>query len=33
MLGLTEIEVQHNESVISFVLFEGIELKEEESIL
>jgi hypothetical protein len=31
--GGTEIEVQHNESVISFVLFEGVELKEEESIL
>jgi hypothetical protein len=31
--GETEIIVQHNESVISFLLFEGLELKEEETIL
>jgi hypothetical protein len=31
--GETEIIVQHNESLISFLLFKGIKLKEEDSIL
>jgi hypothetical protein len=33
MQGKTEIKVQYNESLISFLVFEGIELKEEESTL
>jgi hypothetical protein len=33
MQGKTEIKVQHNESLMSFLLFKGIKLKGEESTL